>query len=1563
MIGVRERVPLTPSQAGLWFGEQWERSPQKDGQAAASAAMYHINASLRVCGELDPGALHDGLVALLDRHPILRSRLVALDEPSLEDTGPVVLAMPAVDFSRSPHTAFEMTQARLAQEVGRSFDLSRGPLVRAALLRVAEDDHVLVLVVHHLVCDGLSLRVLYRDLGLLYQRLSGGEVDLPAPASWFARDLTPAADRDRALEYWQNMLRDARPMVDLPADRPRSEGGGSAGNALRYPVPPELWKRLLTACADWRVTPYMAVFAAYAVLLARLTGQRDLVIGSPTSGRLSMDDGDTVGMFVTTTPLRVRIGATDTTRELLDQVRTRVLEAMQFGGIGLEELVDRLQVPRSTVYAPIVQTLCGLDQLDVLAPELGPDTRAERIATPCTRAKFELSLGVEVAADGVVTDWEYRTDLFAGSTIDALADAYLALLESFVDEEGEPVLHLAAGGAASLLAGPARTDAVVLPTDVPVPLQIAAQAALTPDAIAMRTSSGVELRYDQFDAMARGLAARARAAGVGPEDTVLLAMPRGVSWAVAVLGSWYSGAAIVPLDLSLPDARLRAMVEQVGARLGVAETPEAGKVVSARLGVGVAWLDLVGLDDETATAEPATVPGSLAYVMFTSGSTGKPKPVAIGHDAVAYHASIIAERFELTPDDVCLQFAALSFDVSFEETLPVWCVGGTALLLEDNAIAPAELEHVLSEGGGTLVDLPSSYWAEWTRDLERRPRELPAGLRLVVIGSEAGYVTDLERWQARTDIAVVNAYGQTETTITSLTHLCSERDGRFGSVLPIGATLRGMRAYALDSAMQPVAPNLVGELYLAGPCLGRGYLGLPAVTAQRFLPDPFTTEAGARMYCTGDRVRLDPDGALRFLGRADDQVKVRGHRVELSEIEAVIATYPQVGEVVARSVRTDGSYEIIAYMVAKAEQPELDVDGLRRFLVERVPSYQVPAQLIALPELPRTAGGKLVPSSLPEPVRTGPVAEMAAEGVMRADGPEEVLLRIWAEVVGRADISVDENFFAVGGDSILSIRVVSLARAAGMRLTARDIFQYQTVRNLAAAVGEQWTPGTAVEVPAAAPATVTVKAFHLPATDHLGIDGASRSALLADALDAERIELAGPMQRWGLNQLRHRPRPGLYRVYEAFDLSGADVDVDQLVLAWNALVEHHPTLRTSLCAHDGQDLQVVHRNARLQVYRKDLSSLRTTDAVQAFSEHLDTIKATPADPLRHCQVELTVFDRGTGGAYLAWDFSYLNLDGWSFPMLFKDLLDLHDGFRADMPVSLPARPSPGVIARWWQARDQDAARSFWTEKLAGTPQGLVSAGLGPGSDDGSKVYVDQRTWLPAERTDELNRQAAKAGLTLHTLVQGAYAIALGHALDTDDLVFGTVVSGRADAIAGAEDIVGCLNNRLPSRVRVARMATCGDWLRSVQDAHAEAGSFEHVSPLDIQRWCGIPDENRLYDSEIVVENFPFDGRLQSRIADWNPLANGARGDETLRLTVWPDPALLLKASYYRDMVDDARVVDLLYRVKLVLDEFAGGLHRPVVDLLKTVRGGVTETGRREACSHSQIVRSQPRTSG
>ncbi|MFJ4341577.1 amino acid adenylation domain-containing protein [Streptomyces sp. NPDC088915] len=519
------------------------------------------------------------------------------------------------------------------------------------------------------------------------------------------------------------------------------------------------------------------------------------------------------------------------------------------------------------------------------------------------------------------------------------------------------------------------------PDDTPVPLRIARQAAQTPDATAVSAPEG-ELTYRTFDRRARAVAGELRAAGAGPEDTVLVGTGRGADWAVAVLGAWYAGAAPLLVDPAAPEERLRTLLDAAGTRYAVVTGHAAAAALRRRSGGELFWAGTRGDLPETAPEPAAVAPGSLAYVLFTSGSTGRPKPVAVGHAGLARQTGALAARYGLTAADRVLQFAAPAFDVSLEEALPTWCTGGTAVFLDDNLAPPAELEPFLARRHVTLVNLPTPYWAQWAKDLARRPRPLPPALRHVVIGSDAGRTADLDRWYAAGGPPVTSAYGLTESTITATCHETrpgpptgpadstgsadsTDPTGSADEVIPLGLPLDGVRAYVLDGVMEPAADDEAGELYLAGPCLARGYHGRPALTAERFVADPFAAP-GERMYRTGDRVRRAPDGTLRFLGRTDDQVKIRGHRVELKEVETAVAAHPDVVDVVARAVPHRGEPRVVAY-VAAAPGRALDGETLRRHVAARVPGHLVPARTCVLPALPRTPGGKLDVRALPDP--------------------------------------------------------------------------------------------------------------------------------------------------------------------------------------------------------------------------------------------------------------------------------------------------------------------------------------------------------------------------------------------------------------------------------------------------------------------------------------------------------------------------------------------------------------------------------------------------------------------
>ncbi|MFJ4097480.1 condensation domain-containing protein [Kitasatospora sp. NPDC089913] len=567
-----------------------------------------------------------------------------------------------------------------------------------------------------------------------------------------------------------------------------------------------------------------------------------------------------------------------------------------------------------------------------------------------------------------------------------------------------------------------------------------------------------------------------------------------------------------------------------------------------------------------------------------------------------------------------------------------------------------------------------------------------------------------------------------------------------------------------------------------------------------------------------------------------------------------------------------------------------------------------------VPKLPRTPGGKLDPSGLPPLTRAATDRDRTRSQVT-GHGTRGDLQRIWAEVLGLPDVAPDDNFFALGGDSILAIRVVSAARELGLDIAVVDLFRHQTL----AALVEHTTPAERVQDSRATPLTRSSPETLVSALD---LSEAEAVRLLARFVDAEEVQPAGPLQEWGLDRLRVAPRSGLFRVHEAFDLTGTDADA--LVLAWQAVAEHHPALRTSLHRDGDTALQVVHRNVRVPVERHDLRELDTTAAQARLGELLTRIKHEPVAPEDPCQVRLHVLDLGPGPAYLLWTFSYLVVDGWSFPHILADLFTVHDAIREGRPWQLPARPTAGA-AGGTSHPSQTQTDTFWKNRVRPGSRGLVALPSGADEPDG---YAHQRVWLGSDRTAALVEAGRRHGLTLHTLVLGAYALALGRMLESDCVVFGTVVSGRSDP--ALDDVVGSLGSRLPMWADIPDETSCLDRLRQLQSEHAEVSAHGHVSLIDLHRWVGT-EPGSLYDTEVIVQNFPFGAGLQGRLAGWNPVSNGSRGDSVARLTVWPDSSMLLKLSHDTAALSDARALALLARVRTVLERMSLGLTLPLAD--------------------------------
>jgi amino acid adenylation domain-containing protein len=945
--------------------------------------------------------------------------------------------VPLVDLA-GPDAEAALTQA-LEAEVHTPCDLTRAPILRARLFRLGEGDHVLALVLHHMVTDGWSNGLIVSELRALYEAAAEGrQAALPVPPR-------ACADPENAagLDFWTERLA-GEPVLDLPTDRPRAARQSFAGRLERQEIPAELRQRLARVGEAQGATLYGVLLAAFQLFLLRLTGSDDVVAGAIAAGRGRDDGADAVGCMVDVLPLRSRPAGEPSFADFVRQVQAELLDAMDHRGVPLGQLAEALGIRRDPARPPLVAAVLNLHRGHAGGFSFGA-AGAETIAVHNGGAKFELALTAVETEGALRLEWEYRTALFDAETIRAWGASFHALLEAAAAapetgiwtldtldaDERRRVLGAWAGTPRTAPAGPSLAE------------RVAARAAEAPEAVAVRWDAGRMTRAE-LHARAGRLAARLGELGVRPGTRVALCLERGPEMVVGMLGAVMAGAAYVPVDPDYPDVRIRQVLEDSGAPVVLTQSRFA-----AALSRGPARV--MALDAEWdalaagPAAEPAAVrPDEVAYVLFTSGSTGRPKGVEVPHGALLNHMEWMEREFRLAGGSV-LQKTPFGFDASVWEFWAPLLEGGCLVMARPGGHRdPAYLVDALRGEEITTVQLVPSL----LRALVDEPGlERCRALCRVFVGGEALERALVARLRARLDVQVVNLYGPTESCIDTVFHVCTGEGAAPGE--PIGLPVDGILVYVLDPRGRPVPACVPGELYLGGAGLARGYVARPALTADRFVPDAFSGDAGARLYRTGDRVRRRADGVLEYLERTDFQVKVRGFRIELGEIEEALRADARVREVavLARGAGEDAA--LVAYLACAKPAPS--PAELRAALQQRLPEYMVPSAFVMLDRLPLAPNGKLDRAALPEP---DAAALAAGQAYTAPETPaEEKVAAIWADVLGIERVGIHDDFFALGGHSLRATRVIArVEERFGVALPLRTLFENPTVATLAAAI-------------------------------------------------------------------------------------------------------------------------------------------------------------------------------------------------------------------------------------------------------------------------------------------------------------------------------------------------------------------------------------------------------------------------------------------------------------------------------------------------------------------------------
>jgi amino acid adenylation domain-containing protein len=1035
-----EALPLSFAQHRLWFLAQLDER---------ASAAYAIPGGVRLKGSLDVAALHAALNRIVERHEALRTCFTSVDGAPVQ-----VVAAPEMGFALSQadlsgHAEAEAKLERLAaEEASAPFDLNHGPLIRGRLIRLADDDHALLVTMHHIVSDGWSMGVLINEFSALYAAFSQGQPDPLLPltiqyadyAVWQRRWITGEV-LQRQLDFWRDHLSGAPALLELPTDRPRPRVQDYAGASFGFELDAELTKNLKALSQRHGTTLFMTLLAAWAALLARLSGQSDVVIGTPVANRHRAEIEPLIGFFVNTQALRIDLSSSTSVAQLLAQVRATALAAQEHQDVPFEQVVETLSPQRSLAHSPVFQVMFAWQNAPQGSLEM-PGLQLQPVGAEASTIRFDLDLSLHDAGDCIAAHIGYACALFDRATVERHIAHWQTLLRALVADDQAIVTRLpllSDDEKHQLLRGFNGTSAS-FPAERCIHQLFEEQAARTPDATAL-VFEETSLSYAELNSQANRLAHYLIALGIAPDTRVAIALPRGIHMVVALLATLKAGGAYVPLDPNYPAERLAFMVADSSPRVLLTESGVLGalgdlapSLAVLQLDVDHSWPSLPAANLDAASL--GLTPQHLAYVIYTSGSTGRPKGTMVAHAGLCNLALAQIDGFGVTPTSRVLQFASFSFDACISEVLVTLCSGAALHVPAPGVLAGSTLHDVLREGQITHATLPPAV-------LGALPVDGLPDLQTLVMAGEAASHALVQRWAPGRRL--INAYGPTEATVCASMHLCDTQPP--GSP-PIGSPIANTRVYILDAHGEPSPVGVVGEIHIAGIQVARGYLRRPDLTAERFVPDPFG-EPGSRMYKTGDLGRWRADGTIEFLGRSDHQVKIRGFRVELGEIEAALRLHPEVHEAVVLA-REDASGDkgLVAYVVGEVA-PEV----LRVHLGSHLPEYMVPAAYVALDALPLTPNGKLDRRALPMPSDTAfsQQAYEAPEGEL-----ELTLAAIWRELLGVERVGRNDNFFSLGGHSLLGVQVLSrVSRQLNITLPLRVLFEARTVRELAECINAE----------------------------------------------------------------------------------------------------------------------------------------------------------------------------------------------------------------------------------------------------------------------------------------------------------------------------------------------------------------------------------------------------------------------------------------------------------------------------------------------------------------------------
>jgi amino acid adenylation domain-containing protein len=1413
-------LPLSFAQQRLWFLDQLE----------PDSPLYNIPYAVQLNGAVDFLALERSVNQLVLRHESLRTCFPSNDgQPTqlIQPSQQFTLLLEDLTLLRHELRGAELRRL-LDEEARRPFDLAAGPLFRLRLLKLSEEEHVLAVTMHHIISDGWSMGVLTRELGALY---TACVQDKPSPlpklpvqyadyAAW-QREWLQGEVLEEQLSYWRWQLAGAPPLLELPADKARPPVQSHRGSRVSMQLDAETTRSLKALSYKHNTTLFITAMVAFQALLSRWSGETDVVVGTVVAGRNKAETEGIIGFLVNTLAIRTDLSGDPTVAELLARTTEVCLGAYAHQELPFEKLVEELGLERDLSRAPLVQVMLVLQNtpeelLEMPSLRLSQVTRAGGVGLTGS-AKFDLVLTLNEIGNAIEGTLDYNLDLFEQETVRRMARQLERVLRTLGEAEDCRLSELPLLGQEErerLLTGWTRkTPEFACARNLAESFERVAQR--TPDAVAV-TFEGEEVSYGELNRRSNRLAHHLMDHGIEAEVRVGLFLERSVEMVVAILATLKAGAAYVPLEVTLPPERIAFILEDAGCTHVLTETRLAFQIPSS----SSRPFTLVTLDtDLPAVTGQADVNPRIsveaqnaAYVIYTSGSTGRPKGVVVTHANVMRLMAATEDWFSFAPSDVWSLFHSYAFDFSVWELWGALLYGGRVVVVPYwVSRSPEEFYGLLLREGVTVLNQTPSAFRQLMRAEERLAAETgaematPPALRFVVFGGEALEPSSLRPWYERHGDErprLINMYGITETTVHVTHRILSRADIAGARVSVIGRGIPDLRLYVLDGRMQPVPTGVVGELYVGGAGLARGYLDQPSLTAERFTPDPFSSEAGTRLYRTGDVVRLSGKGELEYLGRADEQLKVRGFRIEPGEVEAALLSHDSVRGAVVVARDEGGDRRLVAYVVGAPGATVPSASVMREHLRQTLPEYMVPSAFVTLDSLPLTSNGKVDRRALPAPPRE----QTGGEYVAPRTEAERALAAVWQEVLGAGRAGVEDNFFDLGGDPILNVRVVALARKRGFNFSVEQLFRHQTiaelVRHIGANNGDQRRRADGEDV------TQAAGPFSLIShEDRMRMPGGVEDAYPLSMLQA------GMLFHSDLNR-----ELALYHNYTSFHLR-APFDARALELALRRLIEHHPVLRTSFdLSGYSVPLQLVHRNVEPPLEVEDLRGMAATEQDEVMTRWQDEERQRKIDwsqaPLLRFHVHLRAED--------TFQFSFAEhhaiLDGWSVATMLAELFRTYFSLLGGAEET--EEPPPSSLYRDFVALEQKAltsaeAERFWRQWLTGSS--IITLPRLHTQEQPERPASTEMINVPisAELSEGLKHAAHAAGVPIKSVLLAAHLRVLSQLGGQDDVVTGMVSHGRPEA-EDAERALGLYLNTLPFRLRLRG----GTWMELAQQAFA-----------------------------------------------------------------------------------------------------------------------------------------------